>query len=104
MISQLKIIDLILVNLVFWVMLFLPFVSIVDRQRKSLEQANKCAQRGHQGVRLLITMYLLLLLATLIFLALPSMGGHQLAMVLLTALTGVLIIWVLILRSRDYEN
>ena len=103
-VSQLKIIDLIIVNLVFWMMLFLPFVSIVDRRRKSLEQANKCAQRGHQGVRLLITMYLLLLLASLIFLALPSMAGQQLATVLLMALTGILVIWVLTLRSRDYEN
>ena len=99
MIDKLKIIDLFFVNLAFWIIFFSPLFSIIDRKKESLEEAKRYVQRRHQGIRFLITMYLLLMIGLLAYLTISTITESKTANILVMALTGVLLVRVLTLRS-----
>lgn len=102
--NELEIIDLIFVNLVFWIIFFFPLFSIIDQKKESLEKAKKFVQRKHQGIRFLITMYLLLMLGLLAYLTIPTISNHKISNILVIALTGIVLLRIVTFYPRDYEN
>ena len=104
MIDKLNIIDLIFVNIIFWVIFFFPLFSIIDYKKKSLEEVKRIVQRKYLGIRFLITMYLLLMLVFLIYLMMLSTTVHDISRAIIIAFGGVALLRIMTFHSKDYEN
>ena len=102
--NEFKIIDLIFINLLFWIIFFFPLLSIVDRKKESLEKTTKIICRKYQGIRFLITVYLLLMLGLLAYLALPTISSHKTSNILVVAPIVIVLLRIMTFNSRDYEN
>ena len=104
MLYKIEVISFTFVTIFFWIIVFSPFISIVDQNKESLEEENKIIQIEYKQVRLLLTMSLLSVLCFFIYLLLPFSGGNEIFRIILMILTALILLILLSMREEDYED